>query len=804
MIDSSSLFLVALVAVVAVTSTATTKTTAKSFFFAVAAQAVVAETRTVSAADVAETVVELVESSSSETETVEGSCRNNDTTATPSTTSNSNDGNLSVLDTYKDRWVGCTDYERVWRQYEHIEEYQTLQQSVDIYYDEEDDDACLFLHGYLHMCASNRPHYHEPFVHYPARFLDSVERVLFIGGGDSMVLHEVLKYPTLELVVGLELDQSVVRSSFQYFGTQPHWDDERVEWYFGDGAKSLNLLPREYFGTFDLVVVDILSAIAQFLQVNDELTIMEALMLLLKPDGIIVKNEDEGYIPGASTANFTKHSVEIMFHDVPIYCLQTFVVGSNAKNFLDATAKDHGIETKYLKNIDEFKSQFDSYYNSNEKNLIDVMCERFQEVQKQEDEEEGEHHPQERQAEQQPEQQAEESKEEEPNQGNGEENSNVTTEENSTKRLDWDYMKLVKWKAPIGINLILETEPTRSDDSSGQSKFITASDIVSTFSPILTDDLGLVIIDKNKLHLTRESFSAIVVTFVFDQGYVVVRSVPELLYCGFDIQLWADFHKLKQIKKALLTGVETSDVTSRFHVVTSGMIDAKNEQPDLTGPPSVRDYCDSRSASKTVVEEEVNTQTTSTPQNGPSLTVKLAQTPISERDFQNTTLHSYDSTSVSARKQWESQRSIGVQTIQQFEELRGQNVNLGSLLRILQKSIEINFANEQDDDDDDVDTAVEIQQVVGFSGSGSVVIVSWCKGQAIVLWDGDGRVDVNWFLFGVDLDIPEDLMASFDNAISILLSFTAIVRDEIPRGIGRIINMPGEFEEREEESPLWF
>jgi len=135
-------------------------------------------------------------------------------------------------------WVACEDYELVEDEYENIEDFYSQYQGIDVFYNKTVDDACLYLDGYLHTCASNRAHYHEVFVHYPARFLDKVERVIFIGGGDSMVLHEVMKYnATLELVVGLELDQNVARKSFKAFGTQPHWDNDKVEWYFGDAAK---------------------------------------------------------------------------------------------------------------------------------------------------------------------------------------------------------------------------------------------------------------------------------------------------------------------------------------------------------------------------------------------------------------------------------------------------------------------------------------------------------------------------------------------------------------------------------------
>ena len=120
--------------------------------------------------------------------------------------------------------------------YELIDATKSLYQSIEFQYSEEFRDTCIYMDEYLHTCMSFRPHYHEVFVHYPARYLDQVKRVAFLGGGDSMIVHEILKYPSLELVVGLELDQQVVRSSFKNFGTQPRFDDPRLQWWFGDAA----------------------------------------------------------------------------------------------------------------------------------------------------------------------------------------------------------------------------------------------------------------------------------------------------------------------------------------------------------------------------------------------------------------------------------------------------------------------------------------------------------------------------------------------------------------------------------------
>ena len=197
--------------------------------------------------------------------------------------------------------------------YETIEDIETNYQKLWFMTREEDKDVCMNLENTLQICSNYRPHYHEFFVHFPARFIENIERVIFIGGGDSMLLHEVLKYPTLNKVVGLELDQQVTRKSFQHFKTQPHWDNDKVEWWYGDATKSLPLLPRDYWGSFDLVLVDLSETVMSF-SVTQTMDIFSALSLLLKPEGIMVKNEP--YIDQFS--DFFDHTIQIFYGKEPV------------------------------------------------------------------------------------------------------------------------------------------------------------------------------------------------------------------------------------------------------------------------------------------------------------------------------------------------------------------------------------------------------------------------------------------------------------------------------------------------------
>jgi len=255
-------------------------------------------------------------------------------------------------DTYWDTYVIAGDVEIIKSQY----------QEIFFFTDPQTEDMVMKLDNTVQQCSSYRPHYHEFAVHYPSRFLESVKRVLFVGGGDSMVLHEVLKYPSLERVVGLELDQYVLRNSFRYFNTQPHFDDKRVEWWFGDGAKSLLMLPKDYFQSFDLVVVDLSETVMSF-QVTDKLSIFQTLSLLLKPDGIMLKN-GEYYMDKMS--KYFDNTLLYFEFDIPFICDQGMVIGSNSIDFFNRTIKDHGVELLVLESQDEINEKFNEFYRFTE------------------------------------------------------------------------------------------------------------------------------------------------------------------------------------------------------------------------------------------------------------------------------------------------------------------------------------------------------------------------------------------------------------------------------------------------------
>ncbi len=122
------------------------------------------------------------------------------------------------------------------------------------------------------------------------------------------------------------------RNSFEHFKTQPHFDNPKVQWWFGDGAKSLTLLPRSYFGTFDLVLLD-LSETVMSMTVTKGLDVFGAMKLLLSPTGILVKN-DYGYFEKLSKVFDT--CLQLLIPDVTYICDYELVLcASDEVNFLD-------------------------------------------------------------------------------------------------------------------------------------------------------------------------------------------------------------------------------------------------------------------------------------------------------------------------------------------------------------------------------------------------------------------------------------------------------------------------------------
>ena len=111
----------------------------------------------------------------------------------------------------------------------------------------------LTLDGVVMLTERDEFIYHEMIAHVPMAVKPDAKRVLLIGGGDGGAARELCKYPGIERIDVVEIDERVVRVCQEYLPqTACGFDDPRVKLHFDDGLRFVRTLEGEY----DLIVVD--------------------------------------------------------------------------------------------------------------------------------------------------------------------------------------------------------------------------------------------------------------------------------------------------------------------------------------------------------------------------------------------------------------------------------------------------------------------------------------------------------------------------------------------------------------------
>ncbi|WP_305985999.1 polyamine aminopropyltransferase [Roseibium sp. MMSF_3544] len=112
----------------------------------------------------------------------------------------------------------------------------------------------LMLDGVTQVTTADEFIYHEMMSHVPILAHGAAKTVLIVGGGDCGLAEEVLKHASVEKLVQVEIDASVVDFSREHFGdfNQGVLDDPRFELVIADGMQFTAETERR----FDVVIVD--------------------------------------------------------------------------------------------------------------------------------------------------------------------------------------------------------------------------------------------------------------------------------------------------------------------------------------------------------------------------------------------------------------------------------------------------------------------------------------------------------------------------------------------------------------------
>lgn len=203
-------------------------------------------------------------------------------------------------------------------------------------------DKCLMLGDEIQLCDGNEYKYHETITHVAASYIKNIRNVLIIGGGDCMTLREIMKYPSIQHVVMLELDKKVIDVSKKYFNSNDYQDDPRVEIIIGDATKNIDKIKKK----FDLVIIDTTEDSSNNSPIDSK-EFLKNTFSKVNVNGILVKNGDDmkNFINISSLAN----NVKIIKYDEYIWgeTDYRFILASNYINFDESRRYKHDIDLKF-------------------------------------------------------------------------------------------------------------------------------------------------------------------------------------------------------------------------------------------------------------------------------------------------------------------------------------------------------------------------------------------------------------------------------------------------------------------------
>ena len=149
----------------------------------------------------------------------------------------------------------------------------------------------LVLDGTIQTTIEDEFVYHEMITHIPLFTHKNPKKALVIGGGDGGAIREIIKHPSIEKAVLVEIDEGVVEISKKYLPEiSCALDNEKVEVIIDDGIKYVN----EHKNEFDIIMVDSTDPVGPAVGLF-ALDFYKSIYECLKDDGIFVAQTESPF-----------------------------------------------------------------------------------------------------------------------------------------------------------------------------------------------------------------------------------------------------------------------------------------------------------------------------------------------------------------------------------------------------------------------------------------------------------------------------------------------------------------------------
>lgn len=210
----------------------------------------------------------------------------------------------------------------------------------------------LVLDGMVQTTEVDEFVYHEMITHIAMATHPNPRAVGVIGGGDGGTIREVIKHPSVERAVLIEIDGRVVEVSKQYLPSiSSGLSDPRVEVRIEDGLKHV----KERKGTYDVLLVDSTEPVGAAIGLFSP-EFYRNCFEALREDGILVAQTESPFF----NKDLIQRSFKAMSQSFPITRLYlaavptypsglwSFTIGSTRLDPVQAdTSRMAGLSTKY-------------------------------------------------------------------------------------------------------------------------------------------------------------------------------------------------------------------------------------------------------------------------------------------------------------------------------------------------------------------------------------------------------------------------------------------------------------------------
>lgn len=218
------------------------------------------------------------------------------------------------------------------------------------------NDLRLFLDGNIQFSSIDEYRYHEPLVHIPMSIAPHRNSVLVLGGGDGLVVRELLKYDDITTITLVDLDKEITALA----STHPLLKDLNHNALLNNKVVIRNVDAMEFLMNteeyFDVIIADLPDPNNESLAKLYSTGFYALTYKRLAEDGVFVTQATSPYFSNTAfwTIKATMDSAEFItfpYHvQVPTFGEWGFVMG--LKNYTDVTKTEiaNTISTRFLSN----------------------------------------------------------------------------------------------------------------------------------------------------------------------------------------------------------------------------------------------------------------------------------------------------------------------------------------------------------------------------------------------------------------------------------------------------------------------